>query len=253
MSSRRLAARAAVLAAVLVLLPAARSQAQIPDKFTNLKVLPKDIQKQDLVRIMRSFSMSLNVRCIHCHKGDDAMDLSKVDFASDEREAKLIARSMMGMTNGINTTLKTELGPKRPHPLEVTCFTCHHGNLKPETLEHALVTELDAHGVDSTLVLYRRLRGEFYGRAAYDFGEWSLISVAENISKDPKRTDAAIALLNENLVHYPESAGTYARVAESYLAKGDTTAALSSFDRALALAPEDPWLKRRVERLKTKK
>jgi hypothetical protein len=79
-----------------------QSTAQIPDKFTNLKVLPKDIQKQDLVKIMRGFSNALNVRCIHCHKGDDPVDLSKVDFASDERENKLVARAMLGMTNGIN-------------------------------------------------------------------------------------------------------------------------------------------------------
>jgi hypothetical protein len=29
--------------------------------------------------------------------------------------------------------------------------------------------------------------------------------------------------------------------------------ALSAFDKATTLAPEDPWLKRRVERLKSKK
>jgi len=159
---------------------------------------------------------------------------------------------MLGMTNGINTTLRTELASMRPQPLEVTCFTCHHGNRRPETLEHALTTELDAHGVDSTLAMYRRLRDEFYGRAAYDFGEWSLISVAENLSRDPKRADAAVVLLQENLVHFSESAGTYARLGETYLAQGDTTAAMASFDQAIALAPEDPWLKRRVERLKGK-
>jgi hypothetical protein len=193
------------------------------------------------------------VRCIHCHKGDDPADLSTVDFASDERENKRIARAMISMTKGINATLQTEIGTARPEHLEVTCYTCHHGNSRPETLEHALTTELDAHGVDSTLALYRRLRGEFYGRAAYDFGEWSLISVAEDLARDPQRADAAIALLQENLVYHEESAGTYARLAETYLVKGDTTSAMTSFDKAMALAPEDPWLKRRVERLKAKK
>ena len=224
--------------------------AQIPDKFTNLKVLPKDIKKPELVSIMRGFSTSLNVRCIHCHKGDDPVDLSKTDFASDEKETKAIARAMLKMTQGINTTLKTELAPVRQPSFDVTCYTCHHGNRLPETLEHALTTELAKEGADSTLALYRRLRGEYYGRAAYDFGEWSLISVAENLGRDPARADAAIVLLNENLVHYPESAGTYARLAETYLAKGDTTAALAQFDKAVALAPDDPWLKRRIERVK---
>lgn len=231
----------------------ALSSAQIPDKFTNLKVLPKDIQKQELVRVMRGFSSALNVRCIHCHKGDDALDLSKVDFASDDKETKLIARAMMSMTKNINTTLQTEIGTLRPNHLDVTCYTCHHGNRRPETLEHALTAELDAHGVDSTLVMYRRLRDEYYGRATYDFGEWSLISIAEDLSHDPARADAALALLNENLVNFKESAGTYARIGETYLAKGDTTSAKVNFGKAMALAPDDPWLKRRVERLNAKK
>jgi hypothetical protein len=251
MSSRDLAV--AIIAAVVATVPAVSSHAQIPDKFTNLKVLPKDIQKQDLVKIMRGFSTSLNVRCIHCHKGDDALDLSKVDFASDDKETKLIARAMMGMTKNINTTLQADIGAMRPNHLEVTCYTCHHGNNRPETLEHALTAELDAHGVDSTLVMYRRLRDEYYGRATYDFGEWSLISIAEDLSHDPARADAALALLNENLVYFKESAGTYARIGETYLAKGDTTSAKVNFGKAMTLAPDDPWLKRRVERLNAKK
>ena len=252
MSRRRLAVVAAI-AIVCGLVFTARSRAQIPDKFTNLKVLPKDIQKPELVRVMREFSGALGVRCIHCHKGDDPVDLSKVDFASDEKQNKLVARAMMGMTKSINTTLDTDIGAMRPEHLTVTCFTCHHGNRRPETLAHALITELDHHGIDSTLVKYRRLREEFYGRAAYDFSEWSLISIAEDLARDPKRAEAALVLLNENLAYYPESAGTYARAAETYLAIGDTTTAMTQFDKALALAPEDPWLKRRVERLKTKK
>ena len=173
--------------------------------------------------------------------------------AASPSDNKLVARAMMAMTKNINTTLNTELGAMRPEHLTVTCFTCHHGNQRPETLEHALVTELDRNGIDSTLVKYRRLREEFYGRAAYDFGEWSLISIAEDLGRDPKRAEAALMLLNENLTHYPESAGTYARAAETYLAIGDTTTAMTQFEKALALAPEDPWLQRRVERLKAKK
>ena len=138
--------------------------AQIPDTFTNLKVLPKDIQKPELVRVMRGFSSALGVRCIHCHAGTDAVDLSKVDFASDDKENKVIARSMMGMTEEINASLQTDIGAMRPAHLEVTCFTCHHGNRRPETLQYALVSELDRDGLDSTLVKYRRLREEYYGQ-----------------------------------------------------------------------------------------
>jgi tetratricopeptide (TPR) repeat protein len=247
-----MSARHAAVAAVWVAWATA-AYAQIPDTFTNLKVLPKDIPKPELIRVMREFSTALGVRCIHCHAGTDAVDLAKVDFASDDKENKLIARSMMGMTKGINASLQTDIGAVRPAHLEVTCFTCHHGNQRPETLAHALVAELDRNGIDSTLVKYRRLREEFYGRAAYDFSEWSLISVAEDLARNPDRAGAALVLLNENLLYYPESAGTYARAAETYLAMGDTTAAMTQFGKALALAPEDPWLQRRIDRVKAKK
>jgi tetratricopeptide (TPR) repeat protein len=138
----------------------------------------------------------------------------------------------------------------RPEPLQVRCVTCHHGLPRPETLEQALSATLALAGPDSTVARYKRLREEYYGAAAYDFGEWSLISVAESVARDAASADAALALLNTNLEYFPESAGTYARIAETYLVKGDRDAALKNFERALALAPEDPWLKRRVERVK---
>ncbi len=78
-----------------------------------------------------------------------------------------------------------------------------------------------------------------------------MISIAEGIAKDPAQADAALALLGTNLKYYPESAGTYARMAETWLVKGDRETAIANFDKALALAPDDPWLKRRVEKVKS--
>lgn len=227
--------------------------AQIPDTFKNLTVLPKDIAKNDLVQVMRGFSTALGVRCIHCHSGTDPHDLKTVDFAADDKDTKKIARKMMAMTKEINASLTREIGGMRPERLEVGCFTCHHGNNRPETLQQSLTTVLNRDGVDSTLVVYKRLRDEYYGQATYDFSEWSLITMAEDLAKTPKQQPAALALLNLNLQYYPESAGTYARIAETHLAAGDTTTAMKNFDQAIKLAPEDPWLKRRVERVKAKK
>jgi len=226
------------------------SYAQIPDKFTNLEVLPKDIDKQALMQVMRGFSGALGVRCAHCHVGTDPHDLKTFDWAADDKDAKKIARKMALMTAGINQTLTTEIGSMRPDRLEVGCYTCHHGNARPETLEQSLTAVLNRDGIDSTVVAYKRLRGDFYGAATYDFSEWSLISIAEGMSRKPEQQKAAIALLNLNLEYYPESAGTYARLGETQHAMGDTKAAMASFDKALALAPDDEWLKRRVERLK---
>jgi len=65
----------------------------IPDTFTNLKVLPPDIKKADLVAIMKAMSIGLKVRCANCHVATD--DLSQADFPSDEKPTKVAAREML--------------------------------------------------------------------------------------------------------------------------------------------------------------
>lgn len=224
--------------------------AQIPDTFTNLEVLPRDIKKPELVGVMRTFSFALGVRCTHCHVGENAADLSTVDFASDAKDTKKIAREMMKMSSEVNAILAKSIGSMRPEALQVRCVTCHHGLARPETLEEVLTASVALAGADSTVAKYRRLREEYYGMAAYDFSEWSLITIAEKLTRDGASPDAALALLNTNLEFYPESAGTYARIAETYLAKGDKDAAMQNFEKALTLAPDDPWLQRRIERVK---
>ncbi len=71
--------------------PPARSL--VPDTFTNLQILPKDISKPNLVRIMKSFAMTFEKRCSFCHVATD--DLSEADFASDEKETKKKARELL--------------------------------------------------------------------------------------------------------------------------------------------------------------
>lgn len=241
--------RLAPLALIASTLTAGIASAQIPDTFTNLKVLPKETTKPELVRVMRGFSTALGVRCVHCHVSD-AADPSKMNFAADDKETKQLARSMMKLTQQINTTLAAEIGAVRPARLEVGCFTCHHGNFRPETLEDAIAPLAKKDGVEAAIARYRELRGEYYGQAAYDFSEWSLIMIAENMSKDAAQIPAARALLTLNLEFYPESGATYARMAETYIAAGDTAAAMPHFEKAVQLAPQDPWIKRRIDAIK---
>ena len=70
-----------IVAGVGLLLSAAAAGAQIPDKFENLQVLPKDIPKDQLVQTMRSFANALGVRCVHCHAAKDPQDMKTMDFA----------------------------------------------------------------------------------------------------------------------------------------------------------------------------
>ena len=79
--------------------PPAKAPAQgkslVPDAFTNLKVLPKDITKKELVDIMKGFCKTANQRCSFCHVATD--DLSSADFPSDEKETKKNARELLRM------------------------------------------------------------------------------------------------------------------------------------------------------------
>jgi Photosynthetic reaction centre cytochrome C subunit len=100
--------------------------------YVNLKVLPKNISSKDLQKIMvDDFENALGVSCNFCHAADKST--GKLDFASDEKPEKAIARSMMRMTIGINKKYF-----KIKHPmigsteLTATCNTCHNGVAFPD-------------------------------------------------------------------------------------------------------------------------
>ncbi len=65
----------------------------IPDKYTNLQVLPKTISKPELVGIMKQFCITFKVRCSYCHVAND--DLSEANFAADDKPTKADARDLL--------------------------------------------------------------------------------------------------------------------------------------------------------------
>lgn len=69
-------------------------------EFKNLQILSKDISEHDLDSVMHHFSQSLGVKCNFCHVRNE--DAKKMDFASDEKPEKNIARKMMLMAIDIN-------------------------------------------------------------------------------------------------------------------------------------------------------
>ena len=99
--------------------------------YKNLKILPKSITKPEMDSVMRSFTRSLGVKCDFCHaKREDGGQ--GLDFASDKEEAKSEARSMMKMTARINKKFFKIKNASGLHTkLEVTCYTCHHGQGHP--------------------------------------------------------------------------------------------------------------------------
>jgi hypothetical protein len=110
--------------------PPAQAPFAVPP-FKNLKVLPKDISRADLLANMKFFSQSLGVRCTYCHVGTEGQPLATFDFASDAKEHKNTARAMLAMVATLNSkTLPAATGLP---DAKVTCFTCHRGSTKPAT------------------------------------------------------------------------------------------------------------------------
>jgi hypothetical protein len=97
----------------------------IPERFENLRVLPRDIPRDSLVQVMRTISMSLGVRCTYCHVGDEnAVNFAGFDFDSDDKRPKEVARFMMRMVRDLNGRTLAELPDRRDPPVVVGCFTC---------------------------------------------------------------------------------------------------------------------------------
>src|SRR5258706_14351065 len=69
----------------------------------NLKVLPRDISHDDLDKIMDSWKVALGVKCSFCHAPSKDSSSRHLDFASDAKPEKDIARHMFRMTAKINT------------------------------------------------------------------------------------------------------------------------------------------------------
>jgi len=120
---------ACTVAIAVAALPSANSE------FRNLRVLPKSISSKDLSKIMiDDFEDGLGVSCTFCHaQGKDSL---RLDYASDAKPEKQIARRMMTMTMGIN---KKYFGLKHPSlgdsVLAINCITCHNGQPRPGDLE----------------------------------------------------------------------------------------------------------------------
>ena len=245
MTSRRRSTLPLVLTTA-VLATASSGSAQIPEKFTNLKVLPKDVKRDQLVQTMRSFASALGVRCSHCHANTSPEDLKTFDFASDDKETKRVARAMMRMTGEINAHLLPETG--RTPVRTVQCMTCHHGLARPEQLVDVLDATLRTDGVEGALRKYGELRDKYYGQAAYDFSMRSLNVLAEKLD-DEKNAEGAIAVQEFNVKVNPGIASSHRLLADLYLHKGDRAAARTHFEKAVALAPEDAYYKRRLQEM----
>ncbi len=239
--------------ALLLLVPALAAAAtalpaQIPDKFTNLEVLPDDIPRDSLVQIMRSFAMSLGVRCGYCHVPKEGTEREELDFASDDKVEKRQARFMMRLVRDLNTEELSGLPERSDPPVRVTCVTCHRRSPVPRTIDVVIAETIDSAGVAAAVEHYRRLREETMESGRYDFSEWPVNELARKLAAGGKRAEA-IALLEMNGQLHPASADIDVQLADIYRAAGDREKAIVYYRTALEKQPSNQNARRRLDEL----
>lgn len=222
--------------------------AQIPDEFKNLQVFPEDISKAELVETMRQFSFALGVRCQHCHIGGDGISFEGVEFDKDG-PAKENARFMVRMTRRLNEEILAEVPNRQTPPLRIECKTCHRGRPTPMLLTREMRRALDTNGVEAGIDRYRTLREEYEHAGAYDFREWEVNTLAEELEREGRARDA-IAIYELNQEYFPESVSIAMALGRLYESIGDTEAAARNYETVLAVNPEHEGARARLDALR---
>ena len=232
---------------ILILFSAVVAHAQVPSQFSNLQFFPKDISRDQLIGVMRGFSFSLNVRCEYCHAGKGGNELKDMNYASDEKETKRTARTMLRMVDAINQNYIDKLG--RQAPKQVGCVTCHHRLSIPTTMDALLAETLEAKDIPAAIAQYRDLRKKAYGGGQFDFGETPLNQLTESLLKQ-KKTQAAVAIMELNVeVNTPPSLWSYNLLAMAHAANKEIDKARADYQKILELNPQDNFAKKQLEEL----
>ena len=242
------------IALTVFLLAGTPAAAQFPDKFTNLKVLPKDISKHEMESTMRSFAFALGVRCDHCHVEKKAPEKG-LDFAADDKDAKKTARVMLQMVAAINHDYISKV-PKTPpdaEAIQVQCVTCHHGLTQPQPLNAVLAESLEKDGLQKTIALYHDLRGKYYGSGQYDFGETPLNQLSESLLAKKKNADALAVMELNFAANHPDSPWSYHMLAQAHEANGQIDKAIADYRKVLELHPDDRWAQQQIDSLSKNK
>jgi hypothetical protein len=230
---------------VAMLLLAAPAWAQIPDTYTNLKVLPREISKADLVNRMREMAGSLGVRCNHCHVGPES--LQGMDFATDEKPTKRTARVMMKMVEEINGKLLAPIETGRTDTTRVRCVTCHRGVTVPKYIDEIVLEAIETKGVDAALADYRELRTKFYGSAAYDFSQGPLNAIVEQLAG--QKIDDAFAVARASIELNPNAAYPQMLLGRLHLMRGERDQAVDALRKAVEIEPTNTWARKQLDEL----
>ena len=237
--------------AATLLLIAGTALAQAPagapaqDAPKNLKVLPKDWTRPQVIQVMQNFTAALGVGCEHCHVEKEG---APPDFPSDDKKEKDLARAMMKITQDLNARLPMDFGKPANELTRVACITCHRGVPQPKQIGEILAKTSAEKGFAAASAQYTDLKSKYYGAQAYDFSESGLIATATPLMQN--RTDEALQFLQLNLQLFPQSARTYIAMAQAQQVKKDNAGAIASLEKALAIDPKNAQAQRMLGQLK---
>jgi len=116
---------------------AATEPGEPEENYKNLRILSKKTTEDDMERIMYTFNRALGVGCAYCHYTTrDETTFTSVDFASDNKREKIIARKMMKMAISLNKKyFDTKIDSRiRTNPV-IWCRTCHRGHAIPKQFQ----------------------------------------------------------------------------------------------------------------------
>jgi hypothetical protein len=222
------------VALLLSLMAIGAAGEQMPNQFTNLQVLPKTITRAELSTFMRGIATELGVSCNHCHVGP--ANLAGMDFATDEKRTKQVARTMIAMTRAINEQYVSII-PEGTEPRQpVRCITCHRRATKPtRPLWDLLVETTVASGPSAALARYQTLRDEMLGSGLYDFREHTLAITGNKLRDERKMLAEAYEMFKRNAELFPRSANAMFAAGQAAQQLNNLAEAEAYYRKALAI------------------
>jgi len=188
---------------------------------------------------MQAVAAALGVSCDYCH----APRGTEPRVTANGKPRLEVGREMIAMTASLNASVQSATGKTAREAAAVTCGTCHRGVAIPRPLADILIVTGVREGADAAVKQYRELRGQYFGRGSYDFGEETLLSVARRLAN--ARPEVAIPLADLNMEFYPKSVNTLVQKA---IAQGgrDDEGAVATLKKALEIDPENGEIKGRL-------
>jgi len=195
---------------------------------------------------MQTLAEGLGVTCEYCHAPRGTATATEAPTGPSKIS---VAKQMIAMTKELNTRVETATSKAAGAATKVECFTCHRGVPIPRQLGDIMWETATKQGAPAAVSQYRDLRTRFYGKAAYDFSEQTLLTLSQRVANI--RPDDAITFAKLNIEFYPTSSASYQALAFAHTRKVDDPSAIAALEKAVELDPANNVARGQLEQLKS--